>query len=334
MAYLAPNGDYTGNGNRLTGEKEHDVTYKIVSTSPIDIGTAWGEAWSLMNAQHPFFRGCILRTVKVTGQQDTAGCVYTVVGHYVKERDEQENPRWASLHFSTRGGREKRVHSYATKSYLASGEEAPAPATNNTAENANTGQTRAAQEGGEGNNAGDNANATPATDPTSNIAAGTPDFKHGIGFNNGVFQGVDIVVPQMGFSIEASLPASDFGEVQLAYMHNITGSVNVQPMWIFPKGSVLFLGVTGNSQRIKNPNTGVWELWFHVSFEFEAKPPIVNGTIQPFTGITKEGLQYFWVFHADRKDENSQTTIPRPIAAYVETVYPYADFSWFNVLRW
>lgn len=307
MAYLAPNGDYTGTGNRLTGEKEHDVTYKIVSTSPIDIGTAWGEAWSLMNAQHPFFRGCILRTVKVTGQQDTAGCVYTVVGHYVKERDEQENPRWASLHFSTRGGREKRVHSYATKSYLATGEEAPAPAAN--------------------------ANAA-AADPLNDIAAGTPDFKHGIGFNNGVFQGVDIVVPQMGFSIEATLPAADFGEVQLAYMHNITGSVNAQPMWIFPKGSVLFLGVTGNSQRIKNPDTGVWELWFHVSFEFEAKPPIVNGTIQPFSGITKEGLQYFWVFHADRKDENSQTTIPRPIAAYVETVYPYADFSWFNVLRW
>jgi len=322
MAYLAPNGDYTGTGNRKTGEKEHDVTYKIVSTSPIDTATAWAQAWSLMNAAHPVFQGCILRTVKVTGQEDTAGCVYTVVGHYVKERDDEENPRFASLHFSTRGGREKRVHSYATKSYLASGEEA---------ENANTGQTRAAQEGGEGNS-GDNA--TPATDPTSDIASGTPDFKHGIGFNNGVFQGVDVVVPQMGFSIEATLPASDFGEVQLAYMHNITGSVNNQPIWIFPKGSVLFLGVTGNSQRIKNDSTGIWELWFHVSFEFEAKPPIKNGTVQPFTGIDKEGLQYFWVFHADRKDDTSEITIPKPVAAYVETVYPYADFSWFNMLRW
>lgn len=287
MAYLAPNGDYTGTGNRKTGEKEHDVTYKIVSTSPIDTATAWAQAWSLMNAQHPFFRGCILRTVKVTGQEDTAGCVYTVVGHYVKERDEEENPRFAALHFSTRGGREKRVHSYATQSYKASDE-----------------------------------------------ADNPPDFKHGIGFNNGLFQGVDVVVPQMGFSIEATLPATDFGEVQLAYMHNITGSVNVQPMWIFPKGSVLFLGVTGNSQRIKNESTGIWELWFHVSFEFEAKPPVVNGTIQPFTNVNKEGLQYFWVFHADRKDSTSEITIPKPVAAYVETVYPYADFSWFNVLRW
>lgn len=284
MAYLAPNGDYTGTGNRKTGEKEHDVTYKIVSTSPIDTATAWAQAWSLMNAQHPFFRGCILRTVKVTGQEDTAGCVYTVVGHYVKESDDA---RFASLHFSTRGGREKRVHSFATQSYKASDE-----------------------------------------------ADNPPDFKHGIGFNNGLFQGVDVVVPQMGFSIEATLPATDFGEVQLAYMHNITGSVNIQPMWIFPKGSVLFLGVTGNSQRIKNESTGVWELWFHVSFEFEAKPPVVDGTIQPFTNVNKEGLQYFWVFHADRKDSTSEITIPKPVAAYVETVYPYADFSWFNVLRW
>lgn len=321
MAYLAPNGDYSGTGNRKTGEKEHDVTYKIVSTTPIDAGTAWGHAWSLMNNQHPFFRGCILRTVKVTGQQDTAGCVYGVVGHYVKERDEEENPRFASLHFSTRGGREKRVHSYATKSYLAAGEEVPSQEAN-----ANEGQQRAAQEGGDGN-------AAPA-DPTNLIAPGTPDFKHGIGFNNGLFQGVDVVVPQMGFSIEATLSAAEFGEFQLAYMHNITGSVNHQPIWIFPKGSVLFLGVTGNSQRIKNESTGVWDLWFHVSFEFEAKPPIVNGTIQPFTGVDKEGLQYFWVFHADRKDSTSQMTIPQPVAAYVETVYPYADFSWFNTLKW
>lgn len=329
MAYLAPNGDYTGTGNRKTGEKEHDVTYKIISTSPIDTATAWAQAWSLMNAQHPFFRGCILRTVKVTGQADTAGCVYTVVGHYVKERDEEENPRFASLHFSTRGGREKRVHSYATKSYLAAGEEVPSQS-----ENANEGQSENANEGDEGANAGGEGNATPAADPTTVIAPGTPDFKHGIGFNNGLFQGVDVVVPQMGFSIEATLPATDFGNVQLAYMHNITGSVNVQPMWIFPKGSVLFLGVTGNSQRIKNESTGVWELWFHVSFEFEAKPPIKNGTIQPFTGIDKEGLQYFWVFHADRKDTTSEITVPKPVAAYVETVYPYADFSWFNVLKW
>lgn len=321
IALFAPNGDYTGDGNRKTGEKSHDVTYKLVSTSPIDTGTAWGKAWALMNNQYPFFRGCVLRTVKVNGKQDNCGTVYEVVGHYVKE-PKDVNPRFASLHFSTRGGREKKVHSYATTSYLAAGEEAPAPA----ADNANEGQSRAAQEG--------DGNAAPAADPSSNIAPGTPDFKHGIGFNNGLFQGVDVVVPQMGFSIEADLMASEFGPEQLAFMHNITGSVNTQPMWIFPVGSVLFLGITGNSHREKNEMTGDWDLWFRVSFEFEAKPPIINGTIQPFTNVTKQGMQYFWVMHADRKDNTSQMTIPKPIAAYVETVYPYADFSWFNTLQW
>lgn len=283
---LAPNGDYTGDGNRLTGEKSHDVTYKLVSTDMIDAGTAWGIAWNQMNLKYPIFRDCILRTVKVTGRQDYYGTVYEVVGHYVKEpRD--VNPRFAQLHFSTRGGREKKVHSYATTSYKASDE-----------------------------------------------ADNPPDFKHGIGFNNGIFQGVDCVVPQMGFSIEADLMASEFGPEQLAYMHNITGSVNVQPMWIFPTGSVLFLGLTGNSHREKNEQTGAWDLWFRVNFEFEAKPPIVDGTIQPFEHVTKQGMQYFWVMHADRKDSTSEITIPKPIAAYVETVYPYADFSWFNTLQW
>lgn len=283
---LAPNGDYTGDGNRLTGEKSHDVTYKLVSTDMIDAGTAWGIAWNQMNLKYPIFRDCILRTVKVTGRQDYYGTVYEVVGHYVKEpRD--VNPRFAQLHFSTRGGREKKVHSYATTSYKASDE-----------------------------------------------ADNPPDFKHGIGFNNGIFQGVDCVVPQMGFSIEADLMASEFGPEQVAYMHNITGSVNVQPMWIFPTGSVLFLGLTGNSHREKNEQTGAWDLWFRVNFEFEAKPPIVDGTIQPFEHVTKQGMQYFWVMHADRKDSTSEITIPKPIAAYVETVYPYADFSWFNTLQW
>lgn len=283
---LAPNGDYTGDGNRLTGEKSHDVTYKLVSTDMIDAGTAWGIAWNQMNLKYPIFRDCILRTVKVTGRQDYYGTVYEVVGHYVKEpRD--VNPRFAQLHFSTRGGREKKVHSYATTSYKASDE-----------------------------------------------AGNPPDFKHGIGFNNGIFQGVDCVVPQMGFSIEADLMASELGPEQVAYMHNITGSVNVQPMWIFPTGSVLFLGLTGNSHREKNEQTGAWDLWFRVNFEFEAKPPIVDGTIQPFAHVTKQGMQYFWVMHADRKDSTSEITIPKPIAAYVETVYPYADFSWFNTLQW
>ena len=65
------------------------------------------------------------------------------------------------------------------------------------------------------------------------------------------------------------------------------------------------------SYREKNEQTGNWDLWFRVNFEFEAKPPIVDGTIQPFEHVTKQGMQYFWVMHADRKDSTSEITIPR-----------------------
>lgn len=282
-AVLAPNGDYSGDGNRKTGEISHDVTYKLVSTTKIDTGTAWATSWNQMRMKYPVFQGCILRSVKVRGEQDRWGTVFDVVGHYVHEPSES-NPRFAILHFSTRGGREKKIHSYGTVAYQ-----------------------------GEG---------TP------------PDFKHGIGFNNGVFQGVDVVVPQFGFSLEYDFQYPELNDAQISYMHNITGSVNAQPMWIFPSGCVLFLGMTGNSHREKNELTGQWDLWYRATFEFEAKPPIVNGNIEPFQGINKQGLQYFWVFHADKKDATSEITVPRPIAGYVETVYPYADFSWFNTLQW
>jgi len=43
--------------------------------------------------------------------------------------------------------------------------------------------------------------------------------------------------------------------------------------------------------------------------------------------IEKEGWQYLWVRFSDEEDNVAKTLIKKSIAAYVERVYEYGDFS-------
>ncbi|MDO4585241.1 MAG: hypothetical protein Q4E67_01735 [Planctomycetia bacterium] len=282
---LAPTGEFSGSGEVDSNTRQFDVKFRLVTDFDTDMGTAWGIAWNQIVLKYGLFRGCKLKSVQVDGKPETVGQVFEVSASYSTEEDD-DDPYFTTLSFSTRGGREKKIHSYGTTAYTAANANIPAP-----------------------------------------------DFKHGINFDNGVFQGVDIVVPQFGFSFDADFPSSVFSNAQVSYFHQLTGKTNFAPMWIFQQGEVLFTGMNGNSYRKKNEN-GTYELWFKVSFEFEAMPSVRQAEIAPFQGVTKKGMDYLWVFHQDQKDETSGISIPVPIACYVEKVYPYGDFSWFQNLHW
>lgn len=281
--YISQTGEFSGNETFKTGSRKFDVRFRLVSTAPISAGDAWGIAYNRLRLQHNLFQGAALESVAIEGKPDAWGQCFDVTAHYSAE-DKESEQQWATISFSTRGGREKKIHSFSTLSYPAPGESAP-------------------------------------------------DFNHGIGFNNGIFQGVDVVVPHFGFSLDVDLPGSVISNSQIAFFHSLTGKVNAAPWWIFRRGEVLFLGLTGNSYRKKNAQD-VYELWYRLSFEFEAMPSIVNGTIPPFSGVQKEGFEYFWTFHQEKKDDTSGITIPQPIAGYVEKVYEYGDFLWFSNLNW
>ena len=286
MSYtIAPTGDFQATGNSKPKTRDFDVKFKLVSTEYIAPADAWGIAWDKIRLNHTYFRGCKLASVSVDGKVDSIGRMYEVTARYSYVKD-ADDPMFATLSFSMRGGREKKIHSYSTASYQAETETLP-----------------------------------------------PPDFKHAIGYDNGTFQGVDVIVPTNGFSVDVDLPNTLFNSVNLAWCYGVTGSTNFAPLWGFGQGELLFLGPTGNTYR-KDDGNGNMELWWKLSFEFEAAPTITNATIPPFTGITKQGHQYLWVFHRDKKDADSGVTVPVPSAAYVETVYPYADFSWFANLHW
>lgn len=284
MTFIAPTGDFTA--SRTIGPKTvaFERKYRIVSNSHMDSGYAWAYAWNSLRLKYPNYHGCDLKSVSLDENSESWGQVFEVAAHY-EFQEESEAPGYATLSFSTRGGREKKTHSYATIAF-----------------------------------------------PGAGNIQNPPDFHHGIGYNNGLFDGVDVVVPQFGFSLDIDVPETFFGNGAFAYFHSITGKTNAGIFWIFQPGECLFTGMTGNSYRKPNKKD-VYVRWYRVSFEFEAMPS-VHREVEPFGMVTKRGMDYLWVFHQEKKDAGSGVTIPVPAACYVEQVYETADFSWFNQLRW
>ena len=267
--------------------RTYDLHFRLTSNRHIAPGDAWGISWNQVRLKYPTFRKAKLVSVALDGAPETWGTCYAVTAHYELAEKDEEDPLFATLHFSTKGGREKRIHSFATRAWSAA---------------------------------------------KSKIKP--PNFQHGVNYNNGVYEGADVVVPAFGFSLDVDVPATVIPPSQLLFFHGLTGKVNGAPIWIFGPGEVLFLGVNGDSYRKQNALTGVWESWFRISFEFEAAPSLVNVDLPPFADVTKRGMEYLWVFHQEEKDEESGVTIPVPAACYVEQMYPFGDFEWFKNIKW
>lgn len=277
---LAKTGTFKSSEGTETRQISHSIEYKLNSTEWISDADAWLFCWNRL--RFTTHLGCKLISVDVNGEQEKWGHSFIVNANYEWQPDEVT---WATLSFSTRGGREKRMHSYATKRYKAQG---------------------------------------ALIEP--------PDFKNAIGYNNGVFDGVDVVVPQFGFSINVDLPSTYFSNAQILYFHWLTGKTNANSFWIFQAEECIFTGMTGNTYRKKNGQN--YELWYKLGFEFEAMPSVKGATIPPFQNVDKKGMHYTWVMHQDQKDDASEVTVPLPTALYVEKVYETGDFNWFNMLQW
>jgi hypothetical protein len=145
-----------------------------------------------------------------------------------------------------------------------------------------------------------------------------PDFFGAIGVTDDRVEGTDITVPVFNFTethyIEKALVT---GAYKLA-LFNLTGKVNGSGFKGFAKGEVLFLGASGSKRGLDD-----WE----ITFRFAASPNVAGISLGDIAGVSKEGWQYLWVRFIDDEDATAKALIKRPVAAYVEQVYPYGDFS-------
>jgi len=177
--------------------------------------------------------------------------------------------------------------------------------------------------------AGRTEHITQSLDTVSKSAPGDdtpPDFGGAIKVNSQLdVEGADVVAPQFSFSIVKVHEASQVDAAYRSKLFNLTGKVNNAEYTVkgmtFKKGELLFMGATGSQQ-----GTGPWT----ITYQFLARPnndgPIKIGDIDV---PSKKGFELLWVFYMKTADMTGtrMKTPPKPVAAYVEQVYEYGDFT-------
>ena len=83
-------------------------------------------------------------------------------------------------------------------------------------------------------------------------------------------------------------------------------------------GDVLFLGASGSTRA-----DGKWQM----TFRFAASPTRENLVLGDITIPKKRGWDYLWIRYQEQEDTAAKMIVRRPVAAYIEQVYPYADLG-------
>ena len=149
-----------------------------------------------------------------------------------------------------------------------------------------------------------------------------PDCKGAIGVTADAVEGVDITVPVYQFAETHYLADDVVTTAYKATLFALTGKVNSVVFKGFAIGECLFLGASGAKR-----GAGDWE----VAFRFAASPNVTGLVVGDITGIAKKGWEYLWVRYADVEDETAKALVKRPIAAYIEQVYPYGDLNGLGI---
>jgi len=151
-----------------------------------------------------------------------------------------------------------------------------------------------------------------------------PDCKGAIGVTADSVEGVDITVPVYQFSETHYLADTLVTPAYKATLFALTGKVNNAAFKGFAAGEVLFLGASGSRRGY-----GDWE----ITFRFAASPNVTNLTIGDITGINKKGWEYLWVRYSDSEDAVAKALVKKPVAVYIEQVYPYGDLNLMGMAK-
>jgi len=154
------------------------------------------------------------------------------------------------------------------------------------------------------------------------LGQSAPDFKGAIGVTPDSVAGVDITVPVYNFSETHYLDTATVTAAYKATLFALTGTVNNASFKGFAAGEVLFQGASGSLRSQDD-----WE----ISFKFAASPNVAGLVVGGITGINKKGWEYLWVRYRDEVDAVAQALVKRPVAVYVEQVYPSGDFSGLGI---
>jgi hypothetical protein len=159
-----------------------------------------------------------------------------------------------------------------------------------------------------GNQTGDDQQALPP-----------PDHKGLIGVNGDKVEGVDTVIPSLKFSETHYLAGSYISFEYLNLLYRLTGTVNSDYFRGFAPGELLFLGAQG--REVLGSGTG------EITYNFAASPNVTDLKVGDITVARKDGWDYLWVKWEDSEDTDAKAVIKKPLAVYVEEVYPRQAFA-------
>lgn len=150
----------------------------------------------------------------------------------------------------------------------------------------------------------------------------TPPETYGlIGVTNQDVTGVDIVGKGLNFNITSYFDASVWSIPILQTFYTIQGTVNAGPFYGFKAGEVLCLSISaqGDSSYKKVP----------VTFNFNAKPNVVNLPDYGFANLTANGQDIVDYLYSKAVDENSP--VQWPTHRFVHRVYERTNFNLLGI---
>lgn len=145
-----------------------------------------------------------------------------------------------------------------------------------------------------------------------------PDFKGGIAFADGKFEGVDRYVEAFTFTVSKVLANSSITNAYIQTLRDCAFRWNAAPYRGMPAGEVLFMGAAGSPRDAKS---------YTMNYDFMCSKNASGLTSGGISGITKQGHDVLWHFRQEIEDTTAKIVVKRPIAAYVERVYLSASFQ-------
>jgi hypothetical protein len=164
--------------------------------------------------------------------------------------------------------------------------------------------------------------STIASYPASGFAA-APNFQNGVNVTTEAVEGVDIDWPDYTFSETHYFDDSFVTAGYKATLFELCKCTNNATFKGFAAGEVRLLGVEGSKR-------GSRERWA-LTYNFKASENATSLVVGPITGIAKKGWEYLWVYTMEAEDATAKMLVKRPIAVYVEEVYPSGDFSLLGI---
>lgn len=148
------------------------------------------------------------------------------------------------------------------------------------------------------------------------------DLGGAIGYDGESVNGVDIIVPAYQWTETYWFNDAYVSNPYKGILMSLTGSVNNAGFKGFYAGEALFLGASGSKQ-----GNG----WWQIGFKFSGLPNQTSIAVGAITVPAKKGWEYLWIRYGDDVDSTLKVKIKKPVAAYVEKVYPEKDFGLLGI---